>query len=64
MLGILREDDQELSLNPQPGMAGLPRLIRQLREAGLPVEMRVEGDQVAAVRPASTCLPIGSCRRR
>jgi signal transduction histidine kinase len=46
MLGILREDPQEVSLNPQPRMAGLPGLIRQLREAGLPVEMRVEGTQL------------------
>ena len=62
MLGILR-DDQEVSLNPQPGMAGLPGLIRQLREAGLPVEMRVEGTQLD-LPPASTCRPFGSCRRR
>ena len=43
MLGILRDDPEEVSLNPQPGIARLPGLIRQLREAGLPVEMRVEG---------------------
>ena len=47
MLGILREDRHEVQLQPQPGMAGLPGLIRQLREAGLPVELRVEGDEVA-----------------
>jgi signal transduction histidine kinase len=46
MLGILRDHEHEPSLNPQPGMAGLPHLIRQFREAGLPVEMRVEGDPV------------------
>ena len=46
MLGMLREDSQEVSLNPQPGMAGLSGLIRQLREAGLPVELRVEGTQL------------------
>ena len=46
MLGILREDRQEVPLHPQPGMAGLPGLIRRLREAGLPVELRVEGDEV------------------
>ena len=46
LLGILREDDRELSLNPQPGMARLPSLIEQIREAGLPVELRVDGEVV------------------
>lgn len=46
LLGILRDHQHEPSLNPQPGMAGLPRLIGQFRDAGLPVEVDVEGDQV------------------
>jgi len=46
LLGVLREDDQELALSPHPGVARLPSLIRQIREAGLPVELRVEGEPV------------------
>jgi signal transduction histidine kinase len=43
LLGILREDDQELSLTPQPGLAGLDVLLAETRQAGLPVQLRVEG---------------------
>jgi signal transduction histidine kinase len=51
LVGMLREDDREAGLEPQPGVGDLDRLIAQVREAGLPVELRVEG----APRP----LPIG-----
>jgi signal transduction histidine kinase len=47
MLGILRDRPEELALNPQPGLAALPRLARQLGEAGLAVGLRTEGDPVA-----------------
>jgi signal transduction histidine kinase len=43
LLGILREDGQELSLAPQPGLAGLDLLVGEMRQAGLPVQLRVEG---------------------
>jgi signal transduction histidine kinase len=43
LLGILREDGQELSLAPQPGLAGLDLLLDEMRQAGLPVQLRVEG---------------------
>ena len=43
LLGILREDGQELSLAPQPGLAGLELLLGEMRQAGLPVQLRVEG---------------------
>ena len=36
----------------------------QVREAGLPVELRVEGEVARAAAPGSTCPPTGSCRRR
>lgn len=47
MLGILRTGDQELAIGPQPGLAALPALGEQMRQAGLPVTVRVEGEQVA-----------------
>jgi signal transduction histidine kinase len=45
MLGALREaDDDAPSLAPQPGLAGLDALAEHVREAGLPVVVRIEGD--------------------
>jgi signal transduction histidine kinase len=49
MLEVLRADDP--GMGPQPGLAELDRLIAQVREAGLPVELSVEGD--------ACCLPAG-----
>ena len=45
LLGLLRSDDDAMALTPQPGIASLPSLVEQLREAGLPVELRIDGDQ-------------------
>jgi signal transduction histidine kinase len=44
LLGIVRRTDAELALAPQPSISHLEDLIEQVREAGLPVELRVEGD--------------------
>jgi signal transduction histidine kinase len=43
LLGILRDEGQELSLAPQPGLAGLDLLVEEIRQAGLPVQLTVEG---------------------
>jgi signal transduction histidine kinase len=43
LVGMLRTDD-ETPLAPQPGLDDLPTLVGQVREAGLPVELRVEGE--------------------
>jgi signal transduction histidine kinase len=50
LVGMLREDGED-ELSPQPGLDDLPHLAAQVREAGLPVELAVEGDK----RP----LPVG-----
>jgi signal transduction histidine kinase len=50
MLGMLRSETDEL-LAPQPGLDDLPRLVTQVREAGLPVELQIDGER----RP----LPVG-----
>src|SRR5581483_557100 len=42
LLGVLRTDGGAL-LTPQPGLAELERLVANVREAGLPVEVHVEG---------------------
>jgi signal transduction histidine kinase len=44
LLGILRTGDTELAIGPQPGLDSLPGLVEQVRDAGLPVELRVEGE--------------------
>lgn len=45
MLGLLRADGDEPSLAPQPGVEQVDRLVEQVRSAGLPVELSVEGEQ-------------------
>jgi signal transduction histidine kinase len=44
LLGMLRKDDDELALAPQPSMKHLELLVNQVREAGMPVELEVEGE--------------------
>ncbi|OFW73052.1 MAG: hypothetical protein A2Y55_09075 [Actinobacteria bacterium RBG_16_68_12] len=44
LLGLLRESDAELALAPQPTLSRLEDLVGQVREAGLPVEVAVEGE--------------------
>ena len=44
MLGIMRQTDEDNLLTPQPGLARLDELAGSMRAAGLPVEMRTEGE--------------------
>jgi signal transduction histidine kinase len=44
MVGVLRHPEEAPALAPQPGLEQLARLVAQAREAGLPVELRVEGE--------------------
>jgi signal transduction histidine kinase len=46
LLGVLRRDQERPALEPQPGLAQLDRLIQEVRQAGLPVELLVSGDRV------------------
>jgi len=43
MLGVLRANEDGLALNPQPGLADLEQLVANVREAGLQVDVHVEG---------------------
>jgi signal transduction histidine kinase len=43
LLGVLRSDDGPAALKPQPGLADLEHLAGTVREAGLPVTLRIEG---------------------
>jgi len=43
LLGLLRQDDEELVLAPQPSIARIDELVSGLKASGLPVEVTVEG---------------------
>jgi signal transduction histidine kinase len=43
LLGMLRRDDEEIALAPQPSLRYLDNLAEQVREAGLPVDVSIEG---------------------
>jgi signal transduction histidine kinase len=45
LLGVLRRDDEELALAPQPSLAHVTDLIARVRASGLPVELDVQGTQ-------------------
>jgi signal transduction histidine kinase len=44
LVGMLRSDSRE-PLAPQPGLDDLPTLVTQVGEAGLPIELSVEGER-------------------
>jgi len=46
MLGVVRGDDIA-SLAPQPSLRDVENLVANVRDAGLPVELRVEGEPIA-----------------
>ena len=46
MVGVLRRPEEAPALAPQPSLEQLERLVEHAREAGLPVELRVEGEPV------------------
>jgi signal transduction histidine kinase len=43
LLGVLRRADDGQALAPQPGLAELGALVAQVREAGLTVDLQIEG---------------------
>jgi signal transduction histidine kinase len=44
LLGVLRKDDEQLALAPQPSLEHVAALLEQVREAGMPVTLRIEGE--------------------
>jgi signal transduction histidine kinase len=64
LLGVLRSTDGQGSgdgqaaLKPQPGLADLEQLVSGVREAGLPVTLRIEG----AARPLPPALDLSAFR--
>jgi signal transduction histidine kinase len=43
LLGVLRKSEDAPTLTPQPSLSHLDTLVEQVREAGLPVDLRIEG---------------------
>jgi signal transduction histidine kinase len=44
LLGAMRRQGDGVELEPQPGLADLSRLLRDVDRAGLPVRLRVDGE--------------------
>ena len=51
LLGILRRDDADLALAPQPSLARVGALVARMRDAGLDVGLRVDGAPVGTIGP-------------
>jgi signal transduction histidine kinase len=47
LLGAVRAQNEEPDLSPRPTLAGLDQLAAEVREAGLPVHVRIEGEATA-----------------
>jgi signal transduction histidine kinase len=46
LLGLLDEETDDIDLAPQPGLGHIETLVSRVRDAGLPLELRVEGSPV------------------
>jgi signal transduction histidine kinase len=46
MVGVLRRPEEAPALAPQPSLEQIQKLVEHTREAGLPVELRIEGEPV------------------
>jgi signal transduction histidine kinase len=55
LVGILRTPDADSELAPQPGIANLERLVEHVQDAGLPTELRIEGEQQPLPRGVDLC---------
>ena len=54
LLEMMRAEGESAALAPQPGIKTLERLVEHVREAGMPVELTVQGEPFEPCR-ASTC---------
>jgi signal transduction histidine kinase len=44
LMQLMRRDAPDSARGPQPGLDGVPLLVAQVRDAGLPVELSIRGD--------------------
>ncbi len=54
LLGVLRREDEEIALAPQPSLRHVASLVARARAAGLPDRARDRGRARATSPPAST----------
>ncbi len=47
LLGAMRRDGQDLDLAPHPGLSNLDPLLEEIRRAGLPVRLEIDGEPIA-----------------
>ena len=50
LLGAMRRDGDDLELGPQPGLDALGSLVEDVKRAGLPVRLHVEGEPIPLPR--------------
>jgi signal transduction histidine kinase len=50
LLGAMRREGDDVELAPQPGLDGVGALLEEVRRAGLPVRLHVEGEPFALPR--------------
>jgi signal transduction histidine kinase len=48
LLDVLRPGDAEAALSPAPGLGSVVQLVEAVRDAGLPIELTIEGSQPRA----------------
>jgi signal transduction histidine kinase len=58
LLGVLREDEDGNELTPQPGLAQAAALVQRVRDAGVEVSLREEGES----RPLPASLDLSAYR--
>jgi signal transduction histidine kinase len=44
LLGVLRREDEDIALAPQPSLRHVASLVRRMEASGLPIDLAVEGD--------------------
>lgn len=56
MLGVLRSEDRELELTPQPTLADLGAMVQRCTDAGVPTELSVEGTPAVSTPSAEMAV--------
>ena len=58
LLGAMRQDGEQIELAPQPGLDRVQSLLDEVRRAGLPVELHIEGEP----RPLPPAIDLSAYR--
>src|SRR5207247_561808 len=55
LVGVLRRPEEAPALAPQPSLQHLDKLVDQVRESGLTVDLTVEGEAATLPAPSPSC---------